>query len=487
MLDNFIKYQELRKKYKTFIYENYKVIKNAEEIILEYHFIIEGLTEFRPRIVIPKKQYIIEENIGFSDVFAFHIGMVELISYWKATCSPKVIIKCGNLNNEQKEWFKKLYYYGLGELFFTNGIKNTYGDFLTFEDYNANISRENINETIEISKNNMINGEIKTNQLEDISKLINLKQKNFEGYIFPIGGGKDSCVTIEILKELKTKNYCLIVNPKPVTLSCAEIAGYGDDEIIVVNRKIDKNLIDLNSQGFINGHTPFSSLLAFITYYMAFLTGKKYIALSNEVSSNESNVFGEKINHQYSKSIEFENDFRFYVKKYIETPIEYFSFLRPLNELQIASIFSRLEKYHNIFKSCNVGSKEKEWKWCCNCPKCMFVYIILSPFLYKEKLVNIFGEDLFEKKELLNTFIELTGNGETKPFECVGTFEEVCFAITKLIVELENNGEKLPYMLEYYKINFKMSDLSNDILSYYNTDNNLTDEQNEILRNNLEN
>ncbi len=465
MLDNSIKYEEFRRKYKTFIYENYKVINNKEEIILEYHFRIEGLTEFRPTIVIPKKQYIIEENIEFSDIFAFHIGMVELISYWKATCSPNVIIKCGSLNNEQKEWFKKLYYYGLGELFFTNGIKNTYEDFLNFEDNNTN----KIDEIEQIQYINMINDK-------------NFKRDNFEGYILPIGGGKDSCVTIDILKGLKTKNYCLIVNPKTVTLSCAEIAGYGDNEIIVVNRKIDKNIIDLNTQGFINGHTPFSSLLAFITYYIAFLTGKKYIALSNEVSSNESNVLGEKINHQYSKSIEFENDFRNYVKKFIKTPIEYFSFLRPLNELQIASIFSRLEKYHKIFKSCNVGSKEKEWKWCCNCPKCMFVYIILSPFLYKEKLVNIFGEDLFERKELLNTFIELTGNGEIKPFECVGTFEEVCFAITKLIKKLEDKGEKLPYMLEYYKNNFEMSDLSNNILSNYNTDNNLTQEQDKILR-----
>ncbi|MCI9365871.1 MAG: hypothetical protein HFJ54_04695 [Clostridia bacterium] len=103
--------------------------------------------------------------------------------------------------------------------------------------------------------------------------------------------------------------------------------------------------------------------------------------------------------------------------------MKYFSFLRPLNELQIAKLFSeKCEKYHKIFKSCNVGSKEEKWIWCGRCPKCLFVYTILSPYLYKEKLLGIFGKDLFEDEEMINTFIELTGNGKTKPFECVRNF-----------------------------------------------------------------
>ena len=121
-------------------------------------------------------------------------------------------------------------------------------------------------------------------------------------------------------------------------------------------------------------------------------------------------------------------------------------------------LFSNYEKYHTIFKSCNVGSKEKPWKWCCNCPKCLFVFTILSPFLYKEQLINIFGEDLFENKDLLKTFIELTGNGNNKPFECVGTYEEICFAINKTISNL--HSKNLPYLLEYYKNNYNLVDMN---------------------------
>ena len=153
-----------------------------------------------------------------------------------------------------------------------------------------------------------------------------------------------------------------------------------------------------------------------------------------------------------------------------------------MNELQIAKIFSKHEKYHKTFKSCNVGSKEKEWKWCCNCAKCLFAYTILSPFLYKKKLVDIFGEDMFENKKLLNTFLELTGNGETKPFDCVGTFEEVNFAISKTIENIIKEKGELPYLLKYYKDNFELADTSKDITLRYNTENNLNEEQNDMLR-----
>lgn len=454
MIDNSLKFVELREKYKEFIFEDYSVNEDDNYIYLNFKFSIPNLKDFSPNIKIKKKDYIkisTKNNIT-ANKLAFHIGLVELISYWKCTCSPNVIIKCGNLDDNQIEWFKKLYFYGLGELFYQNNIHTTIKEFMNIKTIGTTVEEDS-----------------------------NIKENDYNGYIIPIGGGKDSVVTIENI-PLKEDDYCLIINPKPVTLDCAKVSGFKDNNIIEIERKIDIGLIELNSLGFINGHTPFSSLLAFISYFVAYLTNKKYIALSNESSANESNVLGEKINHQYSKSYEFENDFYNYTKKYLQIPIKYFSFLRPLNELQIAKLFSKYEKYHKIFKSCNVGSKEKEWKWCCKCPKCLFVYTILSPFLYKEKLLNIFGNDLFEDKELLETFIELAGYGKTKPFECVGTFEEVKFAISTTIENIERKNEKLPYLLQYYKDNFKLVDLSIDITKRYNNTNNLTEELNNILK-----
>ena len=154
--------------------------------------------------------------------------------------------------------------------------------------------------------------------------------------------------------------------------------------------------------------------------------------------------------------------------------------LRPITELQIAMLFSRLKPYHKVFKSCNVGSKKEPWKWCCNCPKCLFVYTILSPFLYKEELIDVFGEDLFEKESLRKTFLELCGFEKTKPFECVGTYEEVRYAISKTIENLEAQNEELPLLLKYYRENFKLVD--GNFLKFYNENNFLPKEFDKILR-----
>lgn len=429
------KFKQLREKYSTFIYHSFSIEELEDRIHIKYNFEIPGLKTFNPTVDIPNKHISLKnKSKSFIEYLVFHIGMIELISYWKCACPKKVIIKAGYLDKEQIDWFLKLYFYGLGEFFFVNKINTNIMDFM-----------------------NII--------VESTPKEYSINYQG-KGMLIPIGGGKDSCVTLELLKEEKN-NSCFIINPKPVTLKCAKIAGYKDNDIYCVNRTIHPNLIELNKKGFLNGHTPFSSIVAFLSYLIAYLTDKKYIVLSNEASANESTIKGTKINHQYSKTYEFENDFNVYTKKYFKINIKYFSLLRPLLEYQIGMLFSRYEKYHNIFKSCNIGSKGETWDWCCNCPKCLFVYSILSPFLYKEKLVSIFGEDLFLNKELLNTFIELLGFGKTKPFECIGTCQEVNYAIQKTIKSLKSNNVELPYLLQYYEDHCSCQQ-SDELEKYYN-------------------
>lgn len=440
------KFLELRSKYPTFIYHSYHIEEVTNTIKLTFHFEIEGLKEFYPTIEIPKTK-----NIDIKDEFfsylAFHVGLMELISYWKCTCSPNVYIKAGYLSEEQLNWFKKVYYHGLGEFRYLNHIDISMDEFM-------NITC--------------------TEKKYDI----NIPEFKGVGNLIPVGGGKDSNVTLELLSGLD--NHAFIINPKEVTLKCANIAGY-QDKTIGVKRVIDANLLELNKEGFLNGHTPFSGIVAFISYLVSFIYKKKYIVLSNEASANEATVIGTDINHQYSKSFLFESDFNSYVKKYFKIDITYFSLLRPLNELQIAMLFSRLKKYHSVFKSCNVGSKKEPWHWCSSCPKCLFVYIILSPFLSKNELVDIFGEDLFAKEELLDTFLELLGFRETKPFECVGTRDEVRYAVSMAI----KNRNDLPYLLAYYKEHYPI--VNYDCLNNFNLENNVPQEFIKILKEAIDN
>lgn len=441
-----MKINELRKEYPIFYYNNYRITEEKEIIKIDFEFEISGLSKFNPRIEIIKKEFKFKDiNSNIVKNIVFNLGMVEAISYFKATCSPEFVVKCGYLDKSQEKWFKKLFYLGLGEFRYINKIDIDENEFVNF-----------------ISKGEKL-------ELE--------KTEENSGIIIPIGGGKDSIVTLDLLKDYRKESLAFCIGSKIVSLECAKIAGFENNQIIEVKRVIDKNLIKLNGKGFLNGHTPFSAIVAFVSYLCGHLLGKKYITLSNESSANESNVDGENINHQYSKTIEFENDFREYAVEYLKAGVEYFSLLRPISELQIAMLFSKLEKYHKVFKSCNVGSKTEPWKWCCNCPKCLFVFTILSPFLYKEKLVNIFGEDLFEREDLLKTFISLCGYAETKPFECVGTYSEIKYAITKTIENCEN---KLPFLLEYYKENFELS--KDELLKTYNNENNLPAEFEEVIK-----
>ena len=134
-------------------------------------------------------------------------------------------------------------------------------------------------------------------------------------------------------------------------------------------------MLELNRQGYLNGHTPFSALVAFSGIIAARMHGLSMVALSNESSANESTVQGSTVNHQYSKSFKFEEDFHYYQNTYLRGSAYYFSLLRPLSEFQIARYFAGQKQYHGIFRSCNAGSRTDSW--CGHCPKCLFVYLIL--------------------------------------------------------------------------------------------------------------
>lgn len=318
---------QLREKYPDFSYNWYKIEENENEYKLSFEFEIKGLSKFNPTWVIPKKNNI-KPNKELLENLVFSLGMTELVSYWKITCSPNVTINNIKLTQEQIDWWKKLYFFGLGEFFYKNNIKTNMEDFMSMSTGTKVLLKTDLNE-------------------------------EFKGALVPIGGGKDSIVTLDVIKKDFKDNLCYIINPRGATTETAETAGYGENQICNVKRTLDKNMLELNKEGFLNGHTPFSSIVAFSSLIVAYLNKKKYIVLSNEASANESTIYEEEVNHQYSKSYEFEKDFTYYEKKYLKGNVKYFSFLRPLNELQIAKIFAKYKKYHKIFKSCNVRKQRK--------------------------------------------------------------------------------------------------------------------------------
>lgn len=415
------KYETYREQYPVFRYIKYELEEDDAQVCLQYFFEIPGLSEFTPRWVFPKAlgdQSRYGENKTFRQM-AFSLGMVELVSYWKIACPPNVLVEAGTLDEKQIAWWKNLYYNGLGEFFYTNQIDPDPETFMTIRSLGVWESGEE------------------------------MPLAEPKGCLIPVGGGKDSAVTIELLKQFSEPSCCYIINPRGATVHTTEAGGYRKEQVVSVKRTLDRRMIDLNRQGFLNGHTPFSAIVAFSSVMAAYMRNLHYVVLSNESSANESTVPGSTVNHQYSKSFQFEWDFHQYEKEYIRSGVYYFSMLRPLSEFQIARYFAGCRAYHDIFRSCNVGSKEDIW--CGHCPKCLFVCFILSPFLPQSRIREIFGRDMLEDETLAGTMEKLTGIQEEKPFECVGSRGEVNTAICLAIAAIESAGEKLPALLEQYK------------------------------------
>ncbi|MCR5580563.1 MAG: hypothetical protein K6F66_03150, partial [Pseudobutyrivibrio sp.] len=115
-------YKKCRIDYPTFTYQGYSYDLDDSGISMTFDFSIDGLSEFHPTWFIPRIHEIDSLDSSLIEDMVFSLGMVELVSYWKIACPPKVIIKDRALTPEQIGWWKKLYFNGLGEFYYTNGI-----------------------------------------------------------------------------------------------------------------------------------------------------------------------------------------------------------------------------------------------------------------------------------------------------------------------------------------------------------------------------
>lgn len=449
---------DLRKKHPQFIYEKFWFKIENSHLKIGFEFKIEPNIHFNPEILIENTNQSRLNSLDPKVInnLAFHLGLMEIPSYWKATCSPEIVIEAGSLTPEQIAWWEDLLINGLGQFFYTNQIDSRKSDFLN----------------IITMKNKKLP--------KDESPL------NQEKILVPVGGGKDSIVTLEILKEANKKINCLSLNPTPASTQIIDLAGCQNP--IIVRREIDKTLLNLNQKGYLNGHTPFTAYIAFLSVFCGIIFDYGQIAISNERSANEGNLTwkGLKINHQYSKSFEFEKKFQEYAQKYLTSDIHYFSFLQPLHEIQIAKLLTQYPNYFSIFRSCNKNQKTNSW--CNECPKCLSSFIILAPFLEEKDLKKIFGQNLFEKESLLPILKELLGEEGFKPFECVATIKEILVAI---YLTLKNYQGHLPLLLQFFKEKIlpkypSLETNSVELLQSWNQENNLPKQLAKILKSKIQ-
>jgi hypothetical protein len=248
-----------------------------------------------------------------------------------------------------------------------------------------------------------------------------------------VGGGKDSIVTLEILRAAGLDPVPFSVNPNPVIRNVNAASGL---TALAARRQLDPRLFELNSAGALNGHIPVTAINSLIAVATAAWHGLGPVVMSNERSASDPNLLwnGHEVNHQWSKGIEAEGLLRAAVTAHSGLTEPYFSLLRTLSELHIAQLFARYDAYDDVVTSCNKAFKlhDPTVRWCGDCPKCRFVFLAMAPAMDRARLTHIFGHDLFADPAQTPGFLELLGIDAHKPFECVGEVAESLVALSML-------------------------------------------------------
>lgn len=376
-------------KYQQFVFRSYAFDASAKTLELHYslddkiHFVEKYIFKFEFTKYDPK---VLDRALQL-------LFFIAGVSYYKTYIPSEIIVLQGQIDRQLSQFLSKTYQKGLGEFWYVNHLD----------------PRTAINFPI------------------THPDTLNTLSNNGEGVLVGIGGGKDSLTTVELLRAQDIPVDTWSLNHRPQLTPLIERVGLPH---AWVEREWDSQLGPLVKQGAYNGHIPISAIFACVGLIVAILTNQRDVVTSNEQSASEPTLHynGVAINHQYSKSEEFERDFQAYLKLNFNKSFRYYSFLRPLSELRIAELFTpSFARYKDVFSSCNRAylHTSNHMSWCGVCPKCAFTFLAFAPFVEQSELEALFsGKNLLLDPSLEPTYRQLLGIEGDKPFECVGEIKE---------------------------------------------------------------
>lgn len=421
-------YQEIQKKHPRFFYHHYQQSFIKRDLVLSFFYQLENGPEFTHQVIFRKIDLDLwkKQNSLLINNLIFNLGLIEMLSYWKLAACPEIVINCGQLGKKQVFFWQDLISRGMSEYFFINQIKEFF----------------------------LKPPKLTIGHLSPTKALVAKKNSPEITYAANLGGGKDSVVLLASLKQAGCQFINLVIQPaSPAAVKMGTLSG---QPLYSIERIFDKKLTLLNQKNYLNGHVPFSASVAFINLLAALTYGFDCALVGNEKSADQISFKWEKneINHQYSKSTKFEQDFEKYRSQFLVKNIKYYSLIRKLNEIEIAHIFSSIPNFFSIFRSCNRG--QRNGLWCHRCAKCLFVFLILSPFIEEKVLAKqIFNHNLFEDLFLLKEFKKILGLAPNKPLECVGTIEESRLALYLTIKKYQQEKRSLPVLVQKVKNQFE--------------------------------
>jgi len=439
-----------------FEFTSYKFEPNKKRVVFNYktEFLGKKPLFFTETIILPKVPNLKETPKELIKKSLESLHIILGISYYKLYCATEIRLQY-EISKDESDFWNTVYKKGLGEFFYKNNLnpiispkfpykKPLNPKAITYMNNNFSYNYATRSEY----KNKFLNSSLPSNY--------KLKARSLVG----VGGGKDSIVASELLRNngFNTTSFSVQTN-KDSELINKIVQKIGGNEL-KIKRYLDWQIHQSHQY---SGHIPISAIYAFLGVFSSLLYGYSDFIVSNEYSSNFGSLRykGMEINHQWSKSFDFEKLFQDYVKNFLTPNVSYFSLLRPFYEIRIVKLFSTYKRYFPHFSSCNqnftMQRQTSGGLWCGKCPKCVFVFTMLSAYLSKKELLNIFKKNLYEDKELLPLFKDVLGFGMMKPFDCVGTFEEAQSALYLAKKKFKNDFimRQVSGKTRYYKEVFK--------------------------------
>jgi UDP-N-acetyl-alpha-D-muramoyl-L-alanyl-L-glutamate epimerase len=261
---------------------------------------------------------------------------------------------------------------------------------------------------------------------------------DLERVLVPFGGGIDSVVTVETLADQLDQTLFIL---SPVTGRFAPLeatAAVTGLDVVRATRQLDAQLLT-GDRTIFNGHVPVTAMVTLLAAVAAVASGRGGVVMSNEHSSSVANLRWRDldVNHQWSKSLDAEVLIADAIAERLGAGLRVASLLRDRSEVWVAEVFSQLSDYHHVFRSCNRAFTQvvdqRLDAWCGECDKCLFINLMLAPYLSRARLEEIFHHEPLSDVRREAQLRVLVGAGfDAKPFECVGDPGESAAALTRV-------------------------------------------------------
>ena len=252
---------------REFVCEGYRFASDTGTLSLHYAF--DGGPRFEERIALPPATRLLSDDEHEALHRVFRLLLLACgVSYYKAFAPRRIRCAAFLLEPATAAFFTDFYVKGLAEFAWRNGIDLAGLSFAT--------------EAVEAAS----------------ALLLNLPRLT----CVPVGGGKDSIVTIECLKQAAEPLVLFeLGDAAPIEATIAQ-AGL---PAIRVTRRLDPALFALNEAGALNGHVPITGILSMLVLACAIIRGFDVIAMSNEHSASAPNLVaeGREVNHQVQQVV----------------------------------------------------------------------------------------------------------------------------------------------------------------------------------------